>query len=200
MEVTYELAVVQSGPMMIRLFALFGLIMLLIFAYNLLFKGNFVLMFIFPAQLLVPFAVAAYFMSFFYLSYGSVYYPTFSGAGFFLSYWAAIFLQKSYERVVKGNPQPFDKPLIIICGCLTFAFAIYLMWAIMGYNFFYGVYDFFLNLFRWLGLVPASENVPYRGRGSINPLFLLLGHPQNPLMRLVLPLLSKVNRKLRNFR
>lgn len=196
MEVTYELAVVQSGPVMIRLFALFGLIMLMVFAYNLLFKGNFVLMFVFPAQLLVPFAAAAYFVSFFYLTYAPIYYPTFSGTGFFLSYLAAIFLQKSYERIVKGTPQPFDKPLIIICGSLTFAFAIYLMWAVMGYNFFYSVYDFFLTIFRWLGLVPSGGTTPYPGRGSINPLFLFLGHPQNPLMKPILPLLSKLKRKL----
>lgn len=198
MEVTYELAVVQSGPVMIRLFALFGLIMLLVFAYNLLFKENFILMFIFPAQLLVPFAAAAYFVSFFYTTYASIYYPTFSGTGFFLSYLAAIFLQKSYERIVKGSPLPFDRPLIVICGCLTFAFAIFLMWAVMGYNFFYSVYDFFLTIFQWLGLVPSGGPRPYPNRGSINLLFLLFGHPQSPIMKFVLPILSKFNHKLRD--
>jgi len=72
------------------------------------------------------------------------------------------------------------------------------MWAVMGYNFFYSVYDFFLTIFGWLGLVPSGGQPPYPSRGGINPLFILLGHPQSPIMKLVLPLLSKFNKKLRD--
>jgi hypothetical protein len=182
MELMYNLAVVQTGPIMIRLFALFGFIMILIFAYNLLFKGNFVLMFIFPAQLLVPFAAAAYFISMVYATYARGYYDVvFSGTGFFLSYLAAVFLQKSYERVVKGSPRPYDKGLIIICGTLTFAFAIYLLWAVMGYNFFIVVYDFFLTIFRWLGLyTPQQPGQGLPGRGGMNLMFLLLSFRKLP--------------------
>jgi hypothetical protein len=72
------------------------------------------------------------------------------------------------------------------------------MWAVMGYNFFYVVYDFFLTIFRWLGLAPSEERAPYPSRGSVNLLFLLLGHPKNPIMKLILPLHSKYKKKLRD--
>ena len=176
MEVAYDLAVVQTGPIVVRLFALFGLIMLMLFVYNLIFKGNTVLMFIFPAQLMVPFAIVAYYVSFFYVSYARGYYDVvFSGTAFFLSYISAIVLQMSYERIVKGSPRPYDKGLIIICAFITFAFAVYLTSAVMGYNFFSVVYDFFLSIFQWLGLyTPATVPGGGGGRGELNLLIFLL--------------------------
>lgn len=175
MEVGYDLAVVQTGPVVVRLFALFGLIMLLLFVYNLIFKGNTVLMFIFPAQLMVPFAAASYYVSFFYATYARGYYDVaYSGTIFFLSYISAIVLQMSYERIVKGSPRSYDKGLIIICAFITFAFAIYLTWAVTGINFFSLLYDFFMSIFRWLGLyTPATPGQGYPGRGGLNLLFFL---------------------------
>lgn len=175
MEPMYNLAVIQTGPVVIRLFALFGFIMILLFVYNLFFKGNIYLMFIFPAQLMIPLAAAAYYVSFYYLTYARGYYDAlYSGTGFFISYIAAVILQKSYERIVKESPQPWDKGLIIICAILTFAFAVYLLWATVGYNFFYFVYDFFLTIFQWLGLYTPATPGGYPGRGGIYLIFLLL--------------------------
>lgn len=167
MEAMVNFALIQSGVMVIRLLALFGLVMILIMLYNLLFKGNYLLLFIFPAQLLVPVASAAYFVSFIYRtatyvrSYSDVW---FTGSAFFISYLAAMLLQKSYERIVKGNPKPYDTGLIIICAFLTFAFAVYVLYALTGYNFLDIVNELFRNIFQWLGLYTPETPGEYRGR------------------------------------